>query len=520
MSLLPPEDAKHPQVGAFAGEDRGDSRRPDHHLEVVSPSASILVEAMRDIGYSLESAVADILDNSIAAGATAIDVRFGWDDRDQPWIAVLDNGRGMTPQELVAAMRLGTRHPRETRDARDLGRFGLGLKTASFSQCRRLAVIARIPGAPVSGRCWDLDLVGETDEWTLLSLPEEELSRLPCFDELGEGGTLVLWQKLDRHRLDGPLDKAQAVLNRQMSAVREHLALVFHRYLSGEPGLPKLAIRINRQPVEPFDPFNSGNRSTIYLPPEPFTVDGQRVEMHPYILPHHSKVKPEEYQKYAGSQGYLRSQGFYIYRNHRLIIYGTWFRMAPQEELTKLARVRIDIPNTLDHLWTIDVRKSRAHPPEVIRQRMRGLLDRIRENAKRPYTHRGSVIEKRGTEPIWRRREFNDKIRYEINPDHPLLFDLRSDLSDEARRRLDLLLQMIGQGFPTALFFSDMAGRPERSDQAAPEVGLLGKLAAEVRGHWPEEPFADFRNRLRGMEPFASHPDALEAVLQRMKEDV
>lgn len=493
-------------------------RLPSLEGEVVAPRASVFIEALRDIGYSLESAIADILDNSIAAEATLIDLRFGWTADGHPWLAILDNGRGMAESELIEAMRPGTRSPLETRDASDLGRFGLGLKTASFSQCRRLTVVGRQDGNSVA-RCWDLDVVGETDEWRLLRPSPHEIGQLPGYDELPETGTMVLWEKLDRIDLGSGSAQGQILFNEKMGQVREHLALVFHRYLSGEPGIRKLTIRMNLLPVKPFDPFNSKNPSTTYLPEERFNVNGAQVVMRPFILPHHSKVKPAEYQEFAGTEGYLRSQGFYVYRNRRLIIHGTWFRMARQEELTKLARVLIDIPNTLDHLWTIDVRKSRAQPPEAVRQRMKVLLERIRESAKRPYTHRGSVIAQRKATPVWRRREFNSRVQYEVNPEHPMLLDFRTDLEESQRSQLDLLLGMIGAAFPTALLFSDMAGHPERTDPTTGvEPTIMEQLATHLRQCFPSETAEDFRMRLRSMEPFASSPGFINQFVSALPE--
>jgi len=485
--------------------------------EVVAPRAGVFIESLRDIGYSLESAVADILDNAVAAEANLIDLRFGWTSAGYPWLAILDNGHGMAEGDLVEAMRPGTRSPLETRNALDLGRFGLGLKTASFSQCRRLTVVSRQGGATVA-RCWDLDVVAQTDEWRLLRPSLESIEQLPGYDELPGTGTMVLWEKLDRIDLGSGSTQGQTLFNEKMGQVREHLALVFHRYLAGEPGIRKLTIRTNLLPVKPFDPFNSKNPSTTYLPEERFNVNGALVVMRPFILPHHSKVKPAEYQEFAGTEGYLRSQGFYVYRNRRLIIHGTWFRMASQEELTKLARVLIDIPNTLDHLWTIDVRKSRAHPPEVVRQRMRVLLEKIRESAKRPYTHRGSVIAQRKATPVWRRREFNSRVQYEVNPEHPMLLDFRTDLEESQRAQFDLLLGMIGAAFPTALLFSDMAGHPERTDPTAVEPTIMEQLATHLRQCFRSETRDDFRMRLRSMEPFASNPGFIDQFVSALPE--
>lgn len=485
--------------------------------EIIAPRAGAFTEALRAIGYSLESAVADLVDNAIAAEATLVDIRFGWAGDDSPWIALLDNGHGMKETELTEAMRPGTRSPLEFRDPSDLGRFGLGLKTASFSQCRKLSVVSRRDGQ-TAARCWDLDVVGELDRWLLLRLSIAEMEALPAFSDLGDPGTLVVWEKLDRMDLGPGGARGQDLFNEKIASLREHLALVFHRYLAGERGIRRVAIRINLQPILPYDPFNSRSASTTYLPEERIPVGEEGVVMQGYILPHHSLVSADEYQAHGGSEGYLRSQGFYVYRNRRLIVHGTWFRMARHEELTKLARVRIDIPNTLDHLWTIDVKKSRAHPPEAVRQRMKVLLEQIRSTARRPYTHRGAVAAQRTASPVWQRREFNRRIQYEVNPDHPVLADFRGDLDEAQRRRFDTLLEMIGSAFPKALLFSDLAGHPERSDAGVPEQAMLLKLAGHLRACMQGESEDEFRMRLRSMEPFASCPTFVQAWSDALQE--
>ena len=359
-------------------------------MDIVDPKPSSLIEALRDIGYSLESAVADIIDNSISASATRIDISFGWENEESPWLAILDNGDGMSESELVNAMRLGGLDPLALRRANDLGRFGLGLKTASFSQCRKVTVISISDGI-LSARQWDLDLVRKMDKWVLRKLGSAEIEGLPCLPKLIKKGTLVLWQNLDRLDLGNDTNRMHQVMNERMASICEHVSLVFHRFIFGESKYPRIIIAVNNNPIEAFDPFNAKHPATMHLGEEHLELENENVTFRPYILPHHSKVSAEEYERLGGNEGYLRGQGFYIYRNRRLIIHGTWFRMARQDEMTKLARVQVDIPNTLDHLWTIDVRKSRARPPEAVKRRLRSILDRIRDTAKRPYNHRGGL---------------------------------------------------------------------------------------------------------------------------------
>lgn len=199
------------------------------------PKASAKVEAMRDIGYSLESAVADIIDNSITARAGQVDVRFGWRTRSRgwPWLMTDSECRQRFCRRLCDP---AARNPLETRSKDDLGRFGLGLKTASFSQCRRLTVVARQGGVESAARS-DLDHVAQTDRWTLLRPSGSEIHGLPCVDMPGPSGTLVLWESIDRIEFDGRDERSHQQLNEQMAVVTEHIARVFHRFMDGERAL-------------------------------------------------------------------------------------------------------------------------------------------------------------------------------------------------------------------------------------------------------------------------------------------
>ncbi len=301
----------------------------------------MLIESMRDIGYSLETALADVIDNAVSANATRIDI---FADFEATRIGILDNGTGMSCDELMSAMTPGCRSPLERRERRDLGRFGLGLKTASFSQCRRLTVVSRQRRA-THAAIWDLDHVAAKDDW-LVQIPADP-SAIPWADQLATTGTLVVWEALDRIVDHQAPDGGAAQFVGRMSEASRHLELVFHRFLTGEPGLKKVAMYLNNRPLEGLDPFHSRHPATVIGPVETIKVGKSTVTVQTYTLPHHRKVTPDEWEHYAGREGYLKNQGFYVYREKRLIIYGTWFGLARQAELTKLARVKVDMPNEL-----------------------------------------------------------------------------------------------------------------------------------------------------------------------------
>lgn len=477
------------------------------------PRASVMIEAMRDIGYSFDSAVADIIDNSIAAGAQNIDLRYGW-VADLPWIAIIDDGAGMNRGDLLEAMRPGSKDPRLERLEHDLGRFGLGLKTASFSQCRELTVISRV-GVELNGMRWDLDRVATTNRWEITEVHTSEHTELPCSLPNTGSGTLVLWRKIDRMELAGIGDIGHDAFNELMAFVRQHLARIFHRFLAGEPGLKKIRMSINGTNIEPYDPFAEQNIATQKFPLELVRFRNTEVKIQAFVLPHHSKVSAKEYERLAGPEGYLRNQGFYIYRNRRLIIWGSWFRLARQEELTKLARVRIDIPNNTDHHWGIDVRKARAHPPLIVKNRLKQVIEQIRSGAKRPYTQRGRVVVETDTSPVWVRKIHNDRIEYVINDDHPLMANLLNDLEVSDRQRLRQMIRMFGQTFPAAAFFSDYSNTPKQIESEHPDMDVMLALAKMLVQANPDIDQAGLATVLAGMEPFSRYPDQIGVITKR-----
>jgi len=381
------------------------------------PFAPVLLESMRAIGYSFQSALADIIDNSISAGAKIVDIRFS--PYGEPYVAIIDDGHGIRPQDFVAAMRHGSADPRAQRARSDLGRFGLGLKTASLSQCRRLTVVTRVNNTLTAKR-WDLDVIGQREDWILLGLTQEAIRLLPHIGELEQSGTgtMILWQSFDR--LSAGELSIESALGQRMDAARDHLALVFHRFLSPEKPYPPVRIVLNGNPVAALDPFLSSHRSTQALPEEQILIEGESVKIAPFILPHISKLSIADLAIAGGEEGLRRNQGFYVYRNRRLITWGSWFRLIRQEEITKLARVRVDIPNTLDHLWTIDVRKSNAYPPQPVRDRLKTVVSRIAEGSRRVYTFRGRKATNDDVLHAWERLVTRGGVEYVINREHPL----------------------------------------------------------------------------------------------------
>ena len=419
------------------------------------PRASTLIESLRDMGYSLSTALADVIDNSITAGAKNINI-FADTHDGIPAIGIVDDGTGMTQDELLEAMRPGSSSPLEVRDLGDLGRFGLGLKTASFSQCRRLTVVTRKDGN-VAGAVWDLDVVSEKDNWVAMLLKPP--LKVHWSSELNNDGTLVVWEKLDRLiDREGSGDRNDLVM--QLDEAASHIEFVFHRFLSGREGA-RISMTLNGSRLKSFDPFNASHPATQHHAVDYVSINDKEMRIWPVTLPHHDKVSEADWKKYGGPEGYVSNQGFYLYRNRRLIVYGTWFRLARHQELTKLARVGIDIPNTLDAEWKIDVRKASAQPPPVVKERLRRIIEKFGNPSKRAYTVRGSKLKNDSRLPVWERIREKHYISYEINAEHPMITTFCEKLTNDQSKDFLRVLRLISAGLPFDSLHVDISGSPE-----------------------------------------------------------
>ena len=476
------------------------------------PYAPTLMESTRAIGYSIESAIADIIDNSVAAKAGRVDIDFF--PIGEAYISILDDGCGMSEERLISAMQYGSKDPLDEREEYDLGRYGLGMKTASLSQCRILTVITKQNGV-LSGAQWNLDHVKKAESWSLIILDDAEFNKYPSYDKLAslENGTLVIWQDLDKFAI-GENDIAEA-FSRKMMLIREHLSLVFHRYLSGEQGLKKLDIRMNELSITPHDPFLS-KKSTQLMDEETIIVRGSKVRVKPYILPHISKLTQKELKELGGKEGLRKQQGFYVYRNKRLLVWGTWFRLMRQGDLSKLARVQVDIPNSLDDLWTLDIRKSTATPPEDVKQNLAVIIEKISEGSKRTWTYRGKKETRDDVIHMWNRMVSREGgIFYEINADYPMIEALVSEYPG-IRSKLDVLLKQISMSLPLNSLYIDLTNDEKLandSDTATQDIIALVKTIVMQQSNVADR-YAMIES-LKLAEPFCAYVEDIEQAKER-----
>lgn len=489
------------------------------HEVVLSPNAASLSQSMRDIGYSLETAIADLIDNSISAGAKTIQVWVDGFDTPNPCLAIIDDGSGMTKIEALEAMRPGSGDPRHKRKAEDLGRFGLGLKTASFSQCRSLTVISRKDNSTFAA-CWDLDLISQRNEWVAQVLSPDEILALPLVDQLGERGTCVLWQKLDRL-----LESQQYISNRidiytRLEQVEQHLALIYHRYLSGEYRKRKITILVNAHSVEPFDPFCTSHKATQMLPEEIVRIDGEEIHIQPFILPHHSKLPKADYDYYRSRSDFISNQGAYVYRNGRLMAWGDWFKLIAKTEATKLARVRIDFSNVLDEQWTIDIKKSRAHPPPQVREKLKHIINRITEQSRKVHTGRGERLFSQQEQPLWLRYPDRKGTRYGINREHPLLLALADKADPQMMSAFNHILDLIQSAVPVEAIYADYSNIPqvfeEKPDISPEQLQQAITAIAELFRTSGELDKAGLSRAILAVPPYSQHREITQKIIEDM----
>ncbi|SBS69936.1 ATP-binding protein [uncultured Microbacterium sp.] len=467
---------------------------------------------MRSVGYSFDAAVADIVDNSIAAGARHVQIVA--DSVDASYIAFLDDGSGMTSDEAREALKLaGT--SRIERSSTDLGRFGLGLKTASLSQCRRLSVVT-VRGGVLTGLQWDIDHVLQTGSWSIRVLDAQDLSVIPQADRLSldTNATLVVWQTLD-YLLAGAGDPALEISER-LQHLRHHLGLVFQRFLEGRGSV---RVEVNGVAVAPVDPFLESNSKTQAGPRETVVIEGHTVDVDPFTLPHPSALSARDRKRSDLGSSMRDHQGFYVYRNKRLISHGGWFGLAKLDELTKQSRVRVDIPPELDQQWQLDIKKSRVEPPQAFRSRFRQIIEHVTGGSKRLHRFRGRASARSDAVYLWQAIEERGGYRYAINREHPMISGLEAQLPPEKRKLLDQTLNDLANYFPAPDLYVRMADSQPRIEVDSTESELRDRLRAiRDAGGSLADPAA-LVPALRRVEPFNNVVDLQSLVAQVWEEN-
>lgn len=406
--------------------------------KTIIPSATSLLKGLRAIGYSFSTAVADIIDNSITAQAKKI--KLYCDPLDEtPYFLVFDDGYGMNFNELENAMFFGSNREGKIDCEEDLGRFGLGLKSASLSQCKKFIVVSKRYGR-MHAMSYDIDLIERTNSWDLEILNDDEIKTLPYIDKLNalKSGTIVIWTKFDKLESESGSD-FEIAFRKTIADMKKHIEYVFHRFYDD------VEIFINEKRIEKRDPFlqsslksQCGRKTSIKINNCP-----RAIEVIPHTLPYANTLTQEEKTLLGNPKSIYDEQGFYIYRNRRLIFRGNWMHMGYKSELNKLARIQVDIPSDLDKMWMLDVKKSSAKIPELIKEQIRIAIEDSIVKSKRVIRYRGDN-ETKSQCPVWNRiRDREGFVRYEINRENPIIKVLFENIGNTEGKLLENVLSQV-----------------------------------------------------------------------------
>lgn len=428
------------------------------NYEDVTPNPEYLIKSIAEQGYSLESALADLIDNSISANATQIEILIKTDE--EPFTLFLaDNGDGMDEEELKSSMHFPSNSPDCTRDTLDLGRFGLGMKTASFSQTRKFTVLSRKKGEnEYHGRTWDLNALKD-NKWQLIVNSKEdienilELYKKQSEDNLNqftdyEPNVIIVWYGLYKYEEYLEEDNRRKALKREITEVTtDHLSLVFHRFM--ERKKKPLEIRVNNIRLDPFNPFPTEENDfrSVEFKQKKFGTDA--IKMEGFVLPSRSIEETKESNNTRWTTKYrslLDMEGIYIYRADRIILFGGWNGLIKKAPRLQLARLRVEIGNSVDHLLHLNVAKSQVIIPHDLKDAFESYINDLKAEATKEFFNRGTKKfpkkEEKNTS-LFERTASNKGMLLEINTDFPLLQSLKEELSKSGQSKLKVLLKMI-----------------------------------------------------------------------------
>lgn len=439
----------------------------------LAPPAGALIQSLRSIGYNFNSAVADIVDNSIDAKAKVIDLQITPGGLENFSVTIKDDGAGMDFVVLKEAMSLGSKSPEFERMEGDLGRFGMGLKTASFSQAKILSVISKESGANWVGLRWDLTRVAESNQWNALVLDSDDISAILAStnDAMAlEHGTIVRWDSCDRLVPDGSDEQVLSkIYTDTVLGLIDHLSLIFHKFFVGRSALK---MSVNGKSVQPADPFcvargNDSVGSTLSFSETVSgsltggKVEGIQVNVNGYLIPHPSRFKSVEALNRVAPHGdFISTQGVYVYRGNRLLSWGDWYRIVPRNQANRLARVEIEIPNTLDLIWGLDIKKSRIELPPLFRNWLKPKILALTTQSQGNHTGRTKNV-KLEKNPVWVRvfDRQNEAVSYEISKSHALVQTIFQKLKKESEREFKALLELVECSLPIDQISNDIGAR-------------------------------------------------------------
>lgn len=338
---------------------------------------SDLTKGLSKIGHSPSTAVADIIDNSIDAKAKNIDLFF-WDGKN-PHVAFVDDGHGMNHEEILRAFNIKSTNITSAEGSAKLGKFGWGLKSASFSQCNKITVLSR-KNNKTNFKTMKSDFT--IIENNLMHIYNQYPTLEKIFQKrCSSTGTILIWEDL-KDSLTGldTLSKNQhALFFRNGLSIAEDVSLHFHNFLSD------INFFFNTRPLKKWDPFNSSNLNVKTFEKKTITLNNQDIEIQGYLFPSEDEFETkEQFQDLGGKNGWFNSQGIYIYREQRLVNYGGWFGLYKgshpwqKEEKYNRCRFSLKYKSGLDESFITNVKKTDSTIPNSIRHQIANYCDHVR----------------------------------------------------------------------------------------------------------------------------------------------
>jgi hypothetical protein len=446
-------------------------------IEDASPDPKSHIKTLMRIGYTMSSAVSDILDNSITAQSKTIHIH-SLPGLAQPNLSIVDDGIGMSPDELTANMKIGCKDPSDERSKGDLGRFGSGMKTASFSQARRLTVISKKEGYPLCAAIWDIDRIEKENKWCLEILDSDEILNHPnCLIGATETqGTQIIWEKLaclnrNSHSLD-----SDSILAANLVDLDKYISLHFHKFMEGKN---KCNFMINGRKISPTDPFLTRSPGYQEGRSEKLRCKGGYIEINTHVLPHFKRIDSKLLDGLGGASGIVQNQGLYIYREGRLINAGGWLGLAKISQLGALARVEVNVPSALDHEWSTDVKKASLQLPPRIKKELKKFLSDPIKRSKKVYSYRGKLDQ---ANHYWNIKEdqYEKTISYQISAENHDLSALFKSLTSEQRSDLIKYLGQLAEYLPLNHIYQKMSEAPKEISQDNVTNDLLEAIMNKI----------------------------------------
>lgn len=431
----------------------------DFSTEDSIPNPEYLIKSIAEQGYSLETALADLIDNSISANADKVEILVN--TNEEPFVLFLsDNGDGMSDSALKMNMKFPSNSPSNMRNMYDLGRFGLGMKTASFAQTRKFTVISREKGTKdYKARTWDVDYLTLEKKWKIIINSDDEINTiLTKYRALSKGflkefegyepNTIVVWQGLYKYENFIDEKNRKIALQTEINDVtNEHLSIVFHRFMESEK--TPLKIRVNNVIIEPFNPFPTDCLDFRSIPYKHKNLKNDTLKIEGFVLPSRSvnEAKQGESPWTTKNRSLMDMEGIYIYRSNRLIRFGGWNSIIKNSPKLQLARLMVEVGNNSDHLIHLNVAKSQIKIPFELRRAFFNYIDILTKEATKELYNTGnedfSGKRNKYSDQLFEKKTSSKGVHLKINLDFPILRELKSSLNKNQSSSLNILIKMI-----------------------------------------------------------------------------